>query len=185
MPWLVSWASTLFHYLSRQSVEARGISAEDRGRYAVVRGISAVVRGTPWTCPWNAVEVRGHCRGARPKDKYCASLPIWQQRAPPLTLAVCGPCPWLQGGGRGSSPCRKGKGGAPCGKALDKGGCPPPFWQGGGGSHTLWQTGAGVHLLVATESKCTRPFGQRKSPSPCGTLPHIVVKERENTPPGG
>ena len=44
-----------------------GMSVEARGRSAVARGVSAVVRGTPWTWPWNAVEVRGHCRGAPPK----------------------------------------------------------------------------------------------------------------------
>ena len=44
--------------------EARGRSAVARGRSAVARGVSAVTRGTPWTWPWNAVEVRGHCRGA-------------------------------------------------------------------------------------------------------------------------
>ena len=45
------------------------MSVETRGRSAVARGVSAVVRRTPWTWPWNAVEVRGHCRGAPPKGR--------------------------------------------------------------------------------------------------------------------
>ena len=67
LPWLVPRASTVLRYLPRHSVEARGMSVETRGRSAVARGVSAVVHGTPWTWPWTAVEVRGHCRGAPPK----------------------------------------------------------------------------------------------------------------------
>ena len=42
------------------------MSVETREKSAVARGESAVVRGTPWTWPWNAVEVSGDCRGAPP-----------------------------------------------------------------------------------------------------------------------
>ena len=68
-------ASTVLRYLPRHSVEARGMSVETRGRSAVARGVSAVVRGTPWIWPWNAVEVRGHCRGA-PPNKQIMYIPL-------------------------------------------------------------------------------------------------------------
>ena len=62
--------------LAANSVEARGMSVETPGRSAAARGVSAVVRGTPWTWPWNAVEVRGHCRDAPPKRQILyISLP--------------------------------------------------------------------------------------------------------------
>ena len=57
--------------------EARRISVEARGRSAVTRGVSTVVRGTPWTWPWNAVEVRGHCRGAPPKRQIMYDPRFW------------------------------------------------------------------------------------------------------------
>ena len=57
----IAMASAMgLHGVPRHSVEARG-------RSAVARGVSAVVRGTLWKQPWNAVEVREHCRGAPPK----------------------------------------------------------------------------------------------------------------------
>ena len=43
------WASTVFHYLVRHSVEARGIFVESCRRSAEARGVSAVVRASPWT----------------------------------------------------------------------------------------------------------------------------------------
>ena len=57
------------HGVPRHSVKAHGMPVEARGRSAVARGVSAVVRGTPWKKPRNAVEVRGQCRGAPPKDQ--------------------------------------------------------------------------------------------------------------------
>ena len=65
--WLVLWSSTVFCHLPRQCVEARRMSVEAHGKPTVARGVSAIVRGTPWTRPWNAVEVRGRYRGAQPK----------------------------------------------------------------------------------------------------------------------
>ena len=66
-PWLVPRDSTVFLCLPRYCVEACGMSVEARGTSKVARGVSAAVRGTPLTWPWNAVEVRGHCRGAPSK----------------------------------------------------------------------------------------------------------------------
>ena len=43
--------------------------------------MSTVVRGTPWTGPWNAVEVRGHSGGAPPKrQKLYIPLRVWTAR---------------------------------------------------------------------------------------------------------
>ena len=47
----VPWASTVFRYLPRHSMEVRGKPVEARGRPAVARRVSAVVLGTPWTWP--------------------------------------------------------------------------------------------------------------------------------------
>ena len=53
LPWrlpckLLPWASTVFRYLPRHSVEAHGMSVEARGVSAVARGVSTVARGMPW-----------------------------------------------------------------------------------------------------------------------------------------
>ena len=51
------------------------MSGEARRTSEAARGVSAVVRRTPWTWPWNAVEVHGHCRGALLKKGNNVNLP--------------------------------------------------------------------------------------------------------------
>ena len=50
---------------------------EARGRSAVAREVSAVVRGTSWKWLWNAVEVRGHCRGAPQRKRMMIYIPLF------------------------------------------------------------------------------------------------------------
>ena len=66
-------ALTVFRHMLRHSVEARAMSVK-------TRGVSAVVRGTQWTWPWNAVEVRGYCRGAPPKRRILQS-PLFERHS--------------------------------------------------------------------------------------------------------
>ena len=79
--------------LPAHSVEARGMSVKAaRGRSAVAGGVSVVVRGTPWTWPWNAVEVRGHCGGAPPKRQIMC-IPLFPRHQHPylqvVVVSVC------------------------------------------------------------------------------------------------
>lgn len=69
LQWLGLWAYTGSRYLPRHSVETRG-------RSEVARGVSTVVCALPWIRARNAMEVRGHCRGASPKYQMMSTLPL-------------------------------------------------------------------------------------------------------------